>query len=100
MKIAVIPARGGSKRIPRKNIRDFCGKPIIDKRPQAAHRIGYTKANLAKYGSMVVDHVLNVGMTCSLECNSGLDIWMNPVECLKLCRRIYDYELRKRGVRD
>ena len=29
MKLAVIPARGGSKRIPRKNIRDFCGKPII-----------------------------------------------------------------------
>lgn len=27
--IAVIPARGGSKRIPRKNIRPFCGKPII-----------------------------------------------------------------------
>ncbi|MDD3311833.1 pseudaminic acid cytidylyltransferase [Pseudodesulfovibrio sp.] len=29
MNIAVIPARGGSKRIPRKNIRDFCGLPII-----------------------------------------------------------------------
>ncbi|MFO1316183.1 MAG: pseudaminic acid cytidylyltransferase [Burkholderiales bacterium] len=29
MKIAVIPARGGSKRIPRKNIRPFAGKPII-----------------------------------------------------------------------
>jgi N-acylneuraminate cytidylyltransferase len=29
MNIAVIPARGGSKRIPRKNIRDFCGKPMI-----------------------------------------------------------------------
>jgi pseudaminic acid cytidylyltransferase len=29
MKIAVIPARGGSKRIPYKNIKDFCGKPII-----------------------------------------------------------------------
>ena len=27
--IAIIPARGGSKRIPRKNIRPFCGKPII-----------------------------------------------------------------------
>ncbi len=27
--LCVIPARGGSKRIPRKNIRDFCGKPII-----------------------------------------------------------------------
>jgi len=29
MKIAIIPARGGSKRIPRKNIKDFCGQPII-----------------------------------------------------------------------
>jgi len=29
MKIAVIPARGGSKRIPRKNIKKFCGKPMI-----------------------------------------------------------------------
>ncbi|WP_339651685.1 pseudaminic acid cytidylyltransferase [Halopseudomonas pelagia] len=29
MRIAVIPARGGSKRIPRKNIREFCGKPMI-----------------------------------------------------------------------
>jgi N-acylneuraminate cytidylyltransferase len=29
MRAAIIPARGGSKRIPRKNIRDFCGKPII-----------------------------------------------------------------------
>jgi N-acylneuraminate cytidylyltransferase len=29
VKIAVIPARGGSKRILRKNIRPFCGKPII-----------------------------------------------------------------------
>jgi len=29
MKIAVIPARGGSKRIPRKNIKEFCGNPMI-----------------------------------------------------------------------
>jgi N-acylneuraminate cytidylyltransferase len=29
MKIAVIPARGGSKRIPRKNIKPFGGKPMI-----------------------------------------------------------------------
>lgn len=28
-RIAIIPARGGSKRIPKKNIKDFCGKPII-----------------------------------------------------------------------
>jgi pseudaminic acid cytidylyltransferase len=29
VKVAIIPARGGSKRIPRKNIRKFNGKPII-----------------------------------------------------------------------
>ena len=29
MNIAVIPARGGSKRIPQKNIKPFCGKPMI-----------------------------------------------------------------------
>ena len=29
MKLAVIPARGGSKRIPRKNMKDFCGQPMI-----------------------------------------------------------------------
>lgn len=29
MRVAVIPARGGSKRIPRKNIRPFAGQPII-----------------------------------------------------------------------
>lgn len=28
-KLAIIPARGGSKRIPKKNIKDFFGKPII-----------------------------------------------------------------------
>ena len=29
MKVCIIPARGGSKRIPRKNIKDFCGKPML-----------------------------------------------------------------------
>ena len=29
MRLAIIPARGGSQRIPKKNIREFCGKPII-----------------------------------------------------------------------
>jgi pseudaminic acid cytidylyltransferase len=29
MKVAIIPARGGSKRIPRKNVKSFNGKPMI-----------------------------------------------------------------------
>ena len=28
-RLCIIPARGGSKRVPDKNIRDFCGKPMI-----------------------------------------------------------------------
>ena len=27
--LAILPARGGSKRIPKKNINEFCGKPMI-----------------------------------------------------------------------
>lgn len=34
--IAIITARGGSKRIPKKNIRDFCGRPIIEYSIEAA----------------------------------------------------------------
>ncbi len=34
--IAIITARGGSKRIPKKNIKEFCGKPIIAYSIQAA----------------------------------------------------------------
>lgn len=44
--LAVIPARGGSKRIPRKNIKEFCGKPIIAYSIETA------------LGSGLFDHVL------------------------------------------
>ena len=40
MKIAVIPARSGSKRIPRKNIREFAGKPMIAHAISAAKESG------------------------------------------------------------
>lgn len=39
-KIAIIPARGGSKRIPRKNIKDFLNKPIIAYSIEAALESG------------------------------------------------------------
>lgn len=40
MTVAVIPARGGSKRIPRKNLRDFCGTPMIGWSIRAARASG------------------------------------------------------------
>jgi len=39
-RIAILPARGGSKRIPNKNIRDFCGKPMIAYALDAARKSG------------------------------------------------------------
>ena len=36
MNIAIITARGGSKRIPHKNIKKFCDRPIIEYSIQAA----------------------------------------------------------------
>lgn len=38
--IAIITARGGSKRIPRKNIKEFCGQPIIKYSIDAALNAG------------------------------------------------------------
>jgi pseudaminic acid cytidylyltransferase len=39
-RVAIIPARGGSKRIPRKNIKEFCGKPMIAWSIEAAKASG------------------------------------------------------------
>ena len=40
MNIAIITARGGSKRIPHKNIKNFCGRPIIEYSIEAAKEAG------------------------------------------------------------
>lgn len=40
MRLAVIPARGGSKRIPRKNVRPFAGRPMIGYAIAAAREAG------------------------------------------------------------
>ncbi len=39
-KLCIIPARGGSKRIPKKNIKDFLGRPIISYSIKAARESG------------------------------------------------------------
>ncbi len=60
MKIAIIPARGGSKRIPKKNIRNFCGKPIINWSIEAALK------------SKLFDHII-----LSTDCNETITIAQN-----------------------
>ncbi|OEU66649.1 MAG: pseudaminic acid cytidylyltransferase [Desulfovibrio sp. S3730MH75] len=41
MQVAIIPARGGSKRIPKKSIRPFLGKPLIAYAIEAARDSGF-----------------------------------------------------------
>ena len=77
---------------------EVCRKPLTDGQLQGAHRIGNTKANRLKYGDFVIDHRLNMGMTCSLKCNGALDISRDTGEVIKLCKRIYEIEAQKYEV--
>ena len=43
MNIAIIPARAGSQRIPKKNIKQFCGKPMIEYALEAAESSNHIK---------------------------------------------------------
>ncbi len=56
-----------------------CGMPVnIYGTAQLAHRIPQTRANLRKYGAAVIHHPLNLASTCSLFCNSKVDIRNHP----------------------
>ena len=64
MNLALIPARGGSKRILRKNVREFQGKPIIAYAIEAARAAGC-------FGRIIVstddDEIADVATACGAE---------------------------------
>lgn len=61
-KIAIITARGGSKRIPQKNIKDFCGKPIIEYSINAALKAGiFDEVMVSTDSEEIADIALAVG---------------------------------------
>ena len=59
MNVAVIPARGGSKRIPRKNIKQFCGKPIITYPIETASSSNYIEKVIVSTNS---EEIANIAM--------------------------------------
>jgi len=64
MKLAIIPARGGSKRIPRKNIKLFCGKPMIAWSIEAAIKSGcFDKVIVSTDDEEIVQTALRFGAT-------------------------------------
>lgn len=54
--IAVIPARGGSKRIPKKNIRNFMGKPVISYAIEAAIKSNIFDEIMVSTDSLEIAH--------------------------------------------
>ena len=62
MNVAIIPARGGSKRIPGKNIRNFCGRPIISYPIEAALVAGrFEKVIVSTDCSQIAEVALECG---------------------------------------
>ena len=74
---------------------EVCGAPLLDGQPQGAHRIGNTKVNRERYGAFVIDQPLNIGYTCSLKCNSALDISHDTGAVIRLIKKIYTIEAQK-----
>lgn len=74
-KIAIIPARGGSKRIPRKNIKEFLGKPIIAYSIEAAMASGlYEEVMVSTDDADIAEIALKFGAAVPFirsEANSG-----------------------------
>ncbi len=61
MNIAIIPARGGSKRIPNKNIKFFFGKPIIAYAIETAFKSGLFKKVIVTTDS---DEIAKLSLSC------------------------------------
>ena len=63
-KVAIIPARGGSKRIPRKNIKPFHGRPMISYSIQAALDCGLFDAVVVSTDD---EEIAEVARSCGAE---------------------------------
>lgn len=64
MNVAIIPARGGSQRVHRKNVRLFHGRPIIDYSIEVAQDVGLFDSVIVSTDDMeIADHATKQGAT-------------------------------------
>ena len=69
--LAIIPARGGSKRLPRKNVLDLCGKPLIVHTIEVALKSKYINKVIVSSDD---EEILNISS------NFGADIIKRPID--------------------
>lgn len=97
--LAIIPARGGSKRIPKKNIKDFLGKPIIAYSIEAALESNIFDEVMVSTDSSEIANVsrlynASVPFVRSKQNSSDFatteDVLIEVIEQYKQCGRFFD----------
>ena len=67
-RLAIIPARGGSKRILNKNIKNFCGKPIISYIIETASNTNlFSKIHISTEDKEIFNLVSSMGLVPDFE---------------------------------
>lgn len=73
---------------------EVCGKRMLS--PQFAHAIGQGKTNEKRFGTFFINSVYNGKMTCSLECNSLVDVGKSDGAILRKLAEILIKETSKK----
>jgi N-acylneuraminate cytidylyltransferase/CMP-N,N'-diacetyllegionaminic acid synthase len=98
--LAIIPARGGSKGIPHKNIMDLCGKPLISYSIEEAKKSKYIDYVLVSTDDEEIKEVsMNYGANVpflrpdkfSDDKAKSIDVVIHAIEFLKNDGNIFDY---------
>lgn len=99
-KIAIIPARGGSKRIPRKNIKEFLGKPIIAYAIEAAIRSNlFDEVMVSSDDDEIIGIALNYGAKVpfkrsaltSNDYATTIDVISEVISCYSKLGKTFEY---------
>lgn len=98
--LAIIPARGGSKRIPKKNIKDFLGKPIIAYSIEIALKSGlFDEVMVSTDDQEIAEIAIRYGAKVpffrskdnSDDYSTTLDVLKEVENCYSLRNKIFDY---------
>lgn len=98
--LAIIPARGGSKRIPRKNIKSFCGKPIIAYSIMAAQKAAlFDRIIVSTDDNEIADTAIKLGADVPFirpknladDYTTTIDVIKHAIKRLTDSNEIYDY---------
>jgi len=94
-RIAIVPARGGSKRVPKKNIRDFCGAPMISHILSAASECGlFDEIHISTDCDEIAGVVEKLGFAVEFRRPASLSDDHTPL--MPVCKYVLD-EYIKRG---